>query len=104
MQKRKAERVLPGPGFYDNFKFHEDRGRKRACTMGKRWETKNRNDSSPGPGKYNISQAAKKADNGGHGQATTKEWKFGTESRIMNQEATKKGLEIPSCAQYSPEK
>ena len=40
--------------------------------MGKRWESGNRKDASPGPGKYNISQAAKKADGGGHGQTTTK--------------------------------
>ena len=70
--KREPKKVVPGPGFYDNFKVHEDRSKKRACTMGKRWESGNRNDASPGPGKYNISQAAKKADGGGHGQTTTK--------------------------------
>ena len=95
---------MPGPGLYDNFKINEDRGKKRACTIGKRWTSNNRSDSSPGPGKYNISQAAKRTDNGGHGQSTNKRWKFGTENRKINQEAIKKGMAVPSCAQYSPEK
>ena len=59
---------MPGPGYYDNFKTFEDKGKKRACTMGKRYLVKSsKNVHSPGPGNYNTSHAARYADNGGVG-------------------------------------
>ena len=57
---------MPGPGFYDNFKTFEDTGKKRACTIGKRYTAKSTK-TSPGPGKYNIIGASKHIDNGGTG-------------------------------------
>ena len=70
---------MPGPGFYDNFKTFDDLGKKRSCTIGKRYNAKSsKSIESPGPAKYNIVTASKLTDNGGHGQTTNKQWKFGT--------------------------
>ena len=58
---------MPGPGFYDNFKTFDDTGKRRACTIGKRYTKSTKNITSPGPAKYNIIGASKYTDNGGPG-------------------------------------